>query len=299
MSISPPNILTDDDLRQVLRRVDELWEAEPDTPDFSELCALVALIDSYEEKHLPVGPPEPPEPPHKGAGVFVRVNSQVTEYALDELDWLCICVLGKGQARNRTEWLWRQARARGIGLSAWDWFPRPDNPTKGLNAAMRFAAEQGATSFVLNAEKGFLGRKETAKVYASTARELADDLGLDLGFTSYAEPSTVKLFPWEVFADHCDFGIPQIYDRENKFDPTYPRRSIQDWSRAGFRAVVPGCGIYWGREKADGDGWSWYWRDEEMVRRHLALFPSDMDAWVAWPLSGSLPEGSIRGLVWK
>lgn len=44
-----------------LARVDELMNAEPDTPEGDELDVLVTLIEAYEEKNHPIDIPDPIE----------------------------------------------------------------------------------------------------------------------------------------------------------------------------------------------------------------------------------------------
>jgi HTH-type transcriptional regulator / antitoxin HigA len=54
-------IKTDADYKKSLKRVDELWEASPNTQEGDELEVLVTLIEAYEEKHHPIYPPDPVE----------------------------------------------------------------------------------------------------------------------------------------------------------------------------------------------------------------------------------------------
>ena len=57
--ISP--IKTESDYEEALERVDKIFDAEPNTPDFDELDILVTLIEKYEEEHYPISPPDPIE----------------------------------------------------------------------------------------------------------------------------------------------------------------------------------------------------------------------------------------------
>lgn len=59
MHIKP--IKTEADHRAALARIDELWEAEPNTPEGDELEVLVTLVDAYEEAHFPIDVPDPIE----------------------------------------------------------------------------------------------------------------------------------------------------------------------------------------------------------------------------------------------
>ncbi len=52
-------IRTDEDLDAALARIEEIFHAEPGTPEDDELEVLIALVESYENKHYPIGPPDP------------------------------------------------------------------------------------------------------------------------------------------------------------------------------------------------------------------------------------------------
>ena len=52
MDIRP--IKSTQDYERALARVDELMDAEPDTPEGDELDVLVTLVESYEAKHFPI-----------------------------------------------------------------------------------------------------------------------------------------------------------------------------------------------------------------------------------------------------
>ena len=225
--------------------------------------------------------------PHEGAGLFLRDKDHLPEE--HPLDWVSVAVRTRGRRTNRgRQWY---ADRQALDLSCWDWFPDVDDPAgPGLAEAVEFAASVGARSFILNAEKDFRGRKAAALLYASSARAHCQRLGLSLGLVSYSVPSTVRNFPWLEFARFCDFGIPEVYDREGAFDPRYPRRAIDSWRAAGFRCIVPACGIY----QRDNGG-PFRWRTPEEVRHHLALFP-EHTARIAWGLKGSAPRGTLEAL---
>jgi HTH-type transcriptional regulator/antitoxin HigA len=59
MDIRP--IKSTQDYERALARVDELMDAEPDTPEGDELDVLVTLVESYEDKHFPIESPDPVE----------------------------------------------------------------------------------------------------------------------------------------------------------------------------------------------------------------------------------------------
>lgn len=52
MDISP--IETDDDYRKALARINELMDAEANTPEAEELGRLATLVESYEDVVFPI-----------------------------------------------------------------------------------------------------------------------------------------------------------------------------------------------------------------------------------------------------
>jgi len=59
MTIRP--IKTKKDYRAALKKIDELFNAKPNTPEGDLLDVLVTLVEAYEQKHHPIGPPNPIE----------------------------------------------------------------------------------------------------------------------------------------------------------------------------------------------------------------------------------------------
>ena len=52
-------IRTDEDLERAMARVDEIFFAEPGTPESDELDVLEPLIEAYESERYPIGLPSP------------------------------------------------------------------------------------------------------------------------------------------------------------------------------------------------------------------------------------------------
>ncbi len=59
MNIQP--IRSEADLDRAFARLEELWAAEPGTPEADEIEVLSILIEKYEDKHYPIGPSDPIE----------------------------------------------------------------------------------------------------------------------------------------------------------------------------------------------------------------------------------------------
>lgn len=52
-------IYTDEDHEAALRELEQLWNAEPGTPEGDRLDILFTLVEAYEKKHYPIPPPDP------------------------------------------------------------------------------------------------------------------------------------------------------------------------------------------------------------------------------------------------
>ncbi len=66
MNIRP--IRTEEDYDAACKRIDEIFQAEPGSPEDDELEILATLVDAYEEKHFPIGMPHPIE------AIRIRMN---------------------------------------------------------------------------------------------------------------------------------------------------------------------------------------------------------------------------------
>ena len=75
-SIKP--IRTDEDLTAALARIEEIFEAEPGTPEDDELGVLFDLVEHYEDQHYPIGPPDDPI----AAIEFVMEQQELTDQDL-------------------------------------------------------------------------------------------------------------------------------------------------------------------------------------------------------------------------
>lgn len=59
MNIKP--IKTVEDNRAALVRIEQLWDAEPNTAEGDELEVLATLVHTFEEEHYPIDLPDPIE----------------------------------------------------------------------------------------------------------------------------------------------------------------------------------------------------------------------------------------------
>lgn len=52
------SIKTLKDNQDALTRIEQVWEAEPNTPEGDELARLVMLVEEFENKHFPIEAPD-------------------------------------------------------------------------------------------------------------------------------------------------------------------------------------------------------------------------------------------------
>ncbi|EGQ8013252.1 DNA-binding protein [Vibrio cholerae] len=57
MQVKP--IKTAEDNRAALARIEQLWDAEPNTPEGDELEVLATLVEAFEEANYPIDVPDP------------------------------------------------------------------------------------------------------------------------------------------------------------------------------------------------------------------------------------------------
>lgn len=236
-----------------------------------------------------------PDPLAIGAGLFLRADDFLEPELASELGHVAIPVDVRGKNANRDRDWYRNAKCAVLG---WSWFTTDPGE---FREAIQFTASVGGVAFIVNGEKELRGRSHhpTAKRIVDVCRSACDDAGIALGLVSYSVPQTVRDFPWQVFAEACDFGMPEIYDREGQFDRGYPHRAVEGYEKAGFRRVLTACGVY----QRDHGG-PWRWRTDAEIERHLDLFPEDPyahptlgPARTAWTLGGKVPARVVRGLV--
>jgi HTH-type transcriptional regulator/antitoxin HigA len=59
MEIKP--IRNEKDYKKALKRIEALWKASPNSPDYDELEVLTTLVEAYEEKRHTIALPDPIE----------------------------------------------------------------------------------------------------------------------------------------------------------------------------------------------------------------------------------------------
>lgn len=94
MQVRP--IKTAEDNRAALARIEQLWDAEPNTPEGDELEVLATLIEAFEEANYPIAPPDPIE----------AIKFRMEQQGLEDKDLVPFL----GQRSRVTEILNRQRR---------------------------------------------------------------------------------------------------------------------------------------------------------------------------------------------
>lgn len=72
-------IRSDDDLTAALARIDELWSADPGTPEGDELDVLCDLVEHYENQTYQVEPMEPVDFLHQHMEATGRVQADLAD----------------------------------------------------------------------------------------------------------------------------------------------------------------------------------------------------------------------------
>lgn len=98
MHIKP--IKTAEDNSAALARIEQLWDAEPNTPEGDELEVLATLVQAFEEEHYPIEAPDPIE----------AIKFRMEQQGLEDKDLVPFL----GQRSRVTEVLSRQ---RGLSLA--------------------------------------------------------------------------------------------------------------------------------------------------------------------------------------
>jgi HTH-type transcriptional regulator/antitoxin HigA len=57
MNLKP--IRTETDYQQALKEIEQLFDAQPNTPEYEKLDILTTLLEVYEQKNYPIDPPSP------------------------------------------------------------------------------------------------------------------------------------------------------------------------------------------------------------------------------------------------
>jgi HTH-type transcriptional regulator/antitoxin HigA len=57
MNLKP--IRTETDYQQALKEIEQIFDAQPHTPEYEKLNILTTLVEVYEQQNYPIEPPSP------------------------------------------------------------------------------------------------------------------------------------------------------------------------------------------------------------------------------------------------
>ncbi|WP_016951131.1 type II toxin-antitoxin system HigA family antitoxin [Anabaena sp. PCC 7108] len=96
MSLKP--IKTESDYQQALKEIEQIFDAEPHTPEYKKLDILTTLVEVYEQQKYPIDPPSPIaailyylESRNQGISTFIEnlkhhgVSEEIINIALNEM----------------------------------------------------------------------------------------------------------------------------------------------------------------------------------------------------------------------
>lgn len=219
-----------------------------------------------------------------GNGLYIRQQVHLEPARAKPLGHVAIPLTVGDKQVNRTDLWFKKVQATGCKVIAWTWFTM--SPRIVREAVIR-AAHIGAVAFMINGEKELRGKKKEARLLVDVARVECDKASMPLGLVSYSIPQSVRDFPFEVFAPVCDFGQPESYDGEGKYDPEYDDRARAGYIAAGFRYVLDAGGAY----VRDAVTKKHRWRREDELERHLAAFEGRPVT--LWTLGAKIPKHII------
>lgn len=186
----------------------------------------------------------------KGKGLFIRYLTTVSrEKFLSDikalnLNWIAVLThwqTDEEYSVKTKEYLdleklgWLQSLADS-GIKIWFWgFPSAYDIDNFIEISKKYEKYKMCKGYIFNAEKSFLETPNAGSVLANTAKKR---LTKPVGLASYGGGDIyVKDFPWDAFKIF-DFGLPQIYDKEGKLGPDYPKLSFNSW-KTYFKKVIP------------------------------------------------------------
>ncbi len=96
MNLKP--IRTETDYQQTLKELEQIFDAQPHTPEYEKLDILTTLVEVYEQKNYPIDPPSPIaailyylESRNQGVSTFIEnlkhhgVSEEIINIALNEM----------------------------------------------------------------------------------------------------------------------------------------------------------------------------------------------------------------------
>jgi hypothetical protein len=224
-----------------------------------------------------------------GKGLFARAwDDNPPEVLAAYFNWICVPVINEARQKvNRHLDFFAKCKILGLGLSTFDWLPKPESWLDGLEDAIAFTAAAGASTYFIDAEAAFFHQGTAASAFVTAARGFCNAHGIRLGFTSYGDPHWAPAFPWDPFCKQTDVSIAQAYDMDHQLVANYADRAIQGYRDFGAPRVILGRGLF--RNDPSGTPHP-RWRHPDELRAHLALTPPGVTSVAFWPPAGKVPQ---------
>lgn len=127
------------------------------------------------------------------------------------------------------------------GIQVWVWgWPEAKRVQAFADEVRSALAVPGVRGVIVNAEKPMYRAYSETEWLCTELRRQCDTTQKALGVVTYGGgPAFHPAFPWQQWAQVCDFGQPEIYDMDNSLGLSYPARAVESYLRVGFRHVVP------------------------------------------------------------
>ena len=90
--------MEESDYQQALKEIEQIFDAEPNTPEYEKLDILTTLVEVYEQQNYPIDPPSPIaailyylESRNQGVSTFIEnlkhhgVSEEIINIALNEM----------------------------------------------------------------------------------------------------------------------------------------------------------------------------------------------------------------------
>ncbi len=196
------------------------------------------------------------------------------------------------QALDKPSFVWRDREAldkvierinppglKPLGIWLWGW-PIPEQYKDFVGHLAEVIAHPAVIGYVLNIEAKAWSSKDTPEVQLEAiAGDFIDRLRAEtdkpLFISSHGRADYAPL-PWKALA-RLDGGMPQVYDRTNKYGPGFAQRCIDSYRKLGFKHVWPTLGA----AKAGS---------ERMQEQLLTLPCVEAVTWWTWTSIAKRPE---------
>ena len=190
--------------------------------------------------------------------------AMATKFRETGLSWIAICqawsTATTTRARNSLEELSTYVDAirnevPSAGVYIWG-YPHPNQTNDFVRILIDAAEATNADGLIIDPEITYKwnNASERNRIRANAInlmgelRNIAINLNVSIGVTSYGRAQFHRNMPWNEFANGADYGMPQIYefrrDGSATFPENYPTLCMDDWIERGFEILIPLSAAY-------------------------------------------------------